>query len=89
MATKIIKEQSVWNPVKIEIDFETPEQLAAFVVLYGNNTTVARTVTKAVNSDDLSDLYGLTVGTFSRAIESTINYDTWEHLRDILINRQS
>lgn len=37
MATKIIECNNSWKPVKVEIEFTSPEQLAVFVQLFGTH----------------------------------------------------
>ncbi len=70
MTVKILTEEQVYKPVKVEITFETKEQLQTFVDLYGNGGTV---------HNSLSDkLKRVTV----RGIK-IIDMETWEKLSDL------
>lgn len=70
MAVKIITEDQSFKPVKIEITFETIEQLKSFVLLYGHPALVSSNAPLA--------------GVTEKGIDSLMTSDEWESLRAIM-----
>ena len=79
MTTKIITEQSAWIPVKIEIEFETRDQLATFCMLYADPFGLARLFSK----DEL-ERWKVSRGSFENAMHLTVDHSVWSKLRDIV-----
>ena len=57
MATKIIEYDNSWKPVKVEIEFTSPEQLAVFVQLFGTHQVLPILKQNPyLNDEDVSQL---------------------------------
>lgn len=78
MSVTITTKSSNWTPVEININFETREQLAAFVEMYGASNTVANAVIDSGCMTGIAREMGYTG--MSKAIAETIDVDTWQHL---------
>ena len=78
MSVTIATKSSTWTPVEINIQFETREQLAAFVEMYGACNSVARAVIDSECVTKIAREMGYTG--MSDAIAETINMDTWQQL---------
>jgi hypothetical protein len=76
MSVKFIPQPKQYTPVKIELTFDTKEQLEAFVRIYGSSNTVAEILFKEKYTK--KNLRG--------AIEDTIPYDIWVQLDRMLDN---
>lgn len=70
MAVKILTEDQVFKPVKIEVTFETFEQLQTFVKLYGN----AFDVTNNLNYEEVTE----------KGIDTLMTAEEWQELKDIV-----
>ncbi len=81
MATKIISNApKIFNPVKIEMEFTSREQLATFVQLIGNPTyfgTVLAQMTLSHPADHYADHY-------ADIIDSFIDTDTYRELNRLI-----
>lgn len=91
MATKIISKNTNWDPVKIEINFETREQLAVFVEVMGKSSKVRNMIVDEVNESGRGNLAcGLIHGMSSCEIEDSFNeiidIRAWEQLKNIVNN---
>lgn len=84
MATKIIKQPSAWQPVTIEMTFETREQLAVLVAITGSNSTIAIALAEPGNMPFDLVTNGMTAESMSNAIGNLVDYDTWEQLKNIV-----
>ena len=83
MATKIIKQPAAWQPVTIEMTFETREELAVWADIIGNSNTVAYAFTK--NADERDFLtHDMGASTISSVINNLADYDTWKQLQTIV-----
>ena len=78
MSVTIATKSSTWTPVEINIQFETREQLAAFVEMYGAANSVADAVIESGCMTGIAREMGDTG--ISKAIAETIDVDTWQHL---------
>ena len=79
MSMKLITHKNKkFNPVTIELTFETRAQLAAFVALYGNMEVSATTI--AENTYNIE----YTQNELSYAIDSTIRLNDYRTLRSIV-----
>ena len=81
MATKIIPTPTEFKPVKIEIEFTTPEQLAMFVQVMGVPAVIAEAI-QAMDTDLLvhPKLSSYT-DEYYDLIDSLIDFDTWFDLK--------
>lgn len=79
MATKIIQRTPVWNPVSINMTFETPEQLRVFVEIMGSEGAVASVVAQELETPEAEAVIEIT-----NIIRGLIDYDTWRELRQMV-----
>lgn len=88
MATKIIEQPTAWQPVTIEMTFETPEQLAVWVDIMGNNSTIAHALKD--NSERTEEVTrNMSENVIVTTIDDLVDYETWEQLRDIVRQHNS
>jgi len=76
MSIKIINKPQSYTPVTVELTFETREQLAAFVYLYGN--------TNYIDGTTEENRYGVANHDFKQSINTTLDYSTWIYLQDVV-----
>jgi hypothetical protein len=88
MATKIISKSTDWNPVKIEINFETRDQLALFVEVMGMSNQIMELITSPDVQADLSCrmIENLTPFEIEDAINGIVDMSTWNELKMIVNN---
>jgi hypothetical protein len=82
MSIKIINKPQSYTPVTVELTFETREQLAAFVYLYGNPYDVSKSC-YSINQPLITTM-GLRKDQLEMALESTIDYGSWSKLNETL-----
>ena len=75
MATKIIQAAPKWNPVSINMTFDTPEQLKVFVAIMGSEGSIGSVLAQE-NDYNREDTIA--------AIRSMIDYDTWKQLHSMV-----
>ena len=82
MATKIIPTPTEFKPVKIEIEFTTPEQLAMFVQVMGVPAVIAEAI-QAIKDTNLLVHPKLSSYTdeYYDLIDGLIDFDTWFDLK--------
>ena len=86
MATKILSNTKEFNPVKIEIEFVTRSQLAAFIAVMFNPPTVANAI-----DDDMVNAYSdkgnsMSFREMHDAINSLIELEELEELVKLVDN---
>lgn len=84
MTTTIVSSHSDWTPVEINIKFETREQLAALLDIYGSTIHVAAHMTSGDVAHATEFAKTMTQSTFSDALCETMSYDVWRELVSIV-----
>lgn len=85
MATKIISKNTNWDPVKIEINFETREQLAVFVEVMGKSDKVQEMI-DADKENSGGMIEDMSSSEIEDAFDEIIDHRAWEQLKNIVNN---
>lgn len=83
MATKIITNKRDWQPVKIEIEFTTREQLAVFVALMGDTHDTACMIRANDALRFLNTANHMSIDCIDKTIDSIMDIEVWRELKDI------
>lgn len=86
MATKIIKQHTTWQPVTIEMTFETYQQLAVWVSFTGNQNAMGDVISFHSRNNEHSVISPMTSAEVIAAISELVDMHTWEQLKNILKN---
>lgn len=86
MATKIINQHTTWQPVTIEMTFETYQQLAVWVAFTGNQNAMGDAISFHSRNNEHSVISHMTSAEASAAISELVDMHTWEQLKNILKN---
>lgn len=86
MATKIIKQPTTWQPVTIEMTFETYQQLAVWLSFTGNGNAMGDAISFHSRNNEHSVISPMTSAEVSAAISELVDMHTWEQLKNILKN---
>lgn len=88
MATKISSKSTDWNPVKIEINFETRDQLAMFVEVMGMADQIMELITSPhVQANLACHMIGnLSPLEIADALNGIVDMSTWTELKRIVNN---
>lgn len=86
MATKIINQHTTWQPVTIEMTFETYQQLAVWASFTGNQIAMGDAISFHSRNNEHSVISPMTSAEVSAAISELVDMHTWEQLKNILKN---
>lgn len=83
MATKIIdRKQRGWDPVTIEMEFTTREELAVFLEMLGSHISMADAIKEMSHTHHIVDR--MTADEISTTIDSMMDLETWRELMIML-----